>query len=78
MQAGDLGSILVRKVPWKRKWQPTLVFLPGKASGQGSLTGYSSWGYKESNTTEHVTIATTATTTCQANLGALGNRLLKE
>ena len=54
MQAGDLGSILVRKVPWKRKWQPTLVFLPGKACGQGSLTGYSSWCYKESNTTEHI------------------------
>ena len=32
---------LVGKVPWWRKWQPTLVFLPGGSHGQGSLTGYS-------------------------------------
>ena len=28
--------------PWRRKWQPTPVFLPGKSDGQGSLVGYSS------------------------------------
>ena len=33
----------VRKIPWKKKWQPTLVFLPGKSYGQGSLVGYSPW-----------------------------------
>ena len=33
----------VRKIPWKKKWQPTLVFLPGKSYGQGSLVGYSTW-----------------------------------
>ena len=30
----------VRKIPWRRKRQPTSVFLPGKAHGQGSLVGY--------------------------------------
>ena len=29
---------------WRRKWQPTPVFLPGESHGQGSLVGYSSWG----------------------------------
>ena len=32
---------------WKRKWQPTPVFLPGKFHGQRSLAGYSPWGFKE-------------------------------
>ena len=36
----------VRKIPWKRKWQPTPVFLPGKSQGQGSLAGYSPWACK--------------------------------
>ena len=34
------------KIPWRRKWQPTLVFLPGKSHGQRNLVGYSSWGRK--------------------------------
>ena len=42
----------VRKVPWRRKWQPTPVFLPGKFHRQGSLVGYWPWGCKESDTTE--------------------------
>ena len=42
----------VEKIPWRRKWQPTPVFLPGKFHGQGSLAGYSSWGHKELVTTE--------------------------
>ena len=37
---------LVKKIPWKRKWQPTPVFLPEKPNGQRSLTGYSPWGRK--------------------------------
>ena len=41
--------------PWNRKWQPTPVFLPGKFHGQRSLAGYSPWGCKESDTTEHST-----------------------
>ena len=39
------------KIPWRRKWQPTPVFLPGKSHGQRSLAGYSARGYKESDTT---------------------------
>ena len=43
--AGDLGSILwVGKIPWRRKWQPTPVFLPGKSHGQRSLAAYSVQG----------------------------------
>ena len=49
--ARDAGSI-----SGSRKWQPTPVFLPGKFHGQRSLAGYSSWGRKESDTTEHVCI----------------------
>ena len=34
----------VRKIPWRRKWQPTSLFLPGKSHVQRTLAGYSSWG----------------------------------
>ena len=37
---------------WKRKWQPTPVFLPGESQGQGSLVGCHLWGLTESDTTE--------------------------
>ena len=36
----------VRKIPWRRRWQPTPVFLPGKSHGQRNLSGYSPWGHK--------------------------------
>ena len=42
----------VRKIPWRRKWQPILVLLPGKSHGQRSLVDYSPWDLKESDTTE--------------------------
>ena len=48
----------VRKIPWRRKWQPTPVFLPGDSHGQRSLAGYSPWGYKESDTTEQLNMQT--------------------
>ena len=38
----------VGKIPWRRKWQPTPVFLPGKSHGWRILIGYSPWGLKES------------------------------
>jgi len=41
----------VGKIPWKKKWEPTPVFLPGELHGQRSLEGYSSWGHKELDTT---------------------------
>ena len=42
----------VGKIPWRRKWQPTPVFLPGKSHGQRSLVGYSPRGHKESSVAE--------------------------
>ena len=52
------GRIPVEKIPWRRKWQPTPVFLPGKPHRQRSLAGYSPWGLRESDTTEHVGMLT--------------------
>ena len=40
----------VGKMPWRRKYQPTPVFLPGESYGQRSLASYSPWGRKESDT----------------------------
>ena len=42
----------IGKIPWRRKWKPTPVFLPGEFHGQRNLVGYSPWGHKESDTTE--------------------------
>ena len=45
--AGDADSILgLGRFPWRRKWQPTPVILPGESYGQSSLAGYSPWGCK--------------------------------
>ena len=41
-------------IHWRRKWQPTPVFLPGKSHGRRSLVGYSPWGREESDTTERL------------------------
>ena len=41
----------VGRISWRRIWQPTPVFLPGKSHGQRSLVGYSPWGCTESNMT---------------------------
>ena len=46
--AGDAGG----KIPWRRKWQPEPVFLPGESNGWWSLVGYN-----ELNTTEHARMA---------------------
>ena len=43
----------VRKTPWRRKRQPTPVFLPGESHGQRSLAGYSPWGRKDLDTRAH-------------------------
>ena len=42
----------VGKIPWRRAWQPTLVFLPGESHGQRSLVGYGPQSCKELDTTE--------------------------
>ena len=44
----------VGKIPWRKKWQPTPVFLPGKSHEQRSLVGYNPWGRKESDRTERL------------------------
>ena len=49
---------LGRKIPWRREWQPTPIFLPGESQGQRSLAGHSLWGGKESDKTEQLTHTT--------------------
>ena len=53
--AGEPGLIPgLGRPPWRRKWQPTPVLLPGKFRGQTSLVDYSPWGHKELDTTEQL------------------------
>ena len=47
----------VRKIPWRRAWQPTLVFLPGETRGQRRLVGYSPLGGKQSDIAEATSLA---------------------
>ena len=47
----------VRKIPWRRKWQSTPVFLPGKFHEQRSLAGYSPCGRKELDMAKHTYLA---------------------
>ena len=50
---GDLGSILGSgKIPWRRTWLPTPIFLPREWTEE--LVGYNSWGHKESDTIERL------------------------
>ena len=39
-------------IHWRRKWQPTPVFLPGESQGRGTLVGCCLWGHTESDMTE--------------------------
>ena len=56
VNAGGYGfDLWVGKIPWRRKWQPTPVFLPGESHGQKSLLGYSSPGCQESDTIQWLT-----------------------
>ena len=48
----------VGKIPWRREWQPTPVFLPAESQGQRSLAGYSPQGHKELDTTERLSTHT--------------------
>ena len=47
----------VGKIPWRRIWQPSPVFLPGEAHGERSLVGYSPWDCKDLDVTEQVTLS---------------------
>ena len=44
----------VGKIPWRREWLHTSVFLPGEFHGQRSLVSYSPWGHKQSDTTKQL------------------------
>ena len=49
---GTISLSLFTFMHWRRKWQPTPVFLPGESQGPGSLVGCHLWGGTESDTTE--------------------------
>ena len=51
-----LVQFLGQKIPWRREWLPTPVFLPGGFHGQRSLAGYSPWSLKELDTAEQTTL----------------------
>ena len=57
----------VGKIPWRRKWQPTPIFLPGKFHGWRSLAGYSPWRCKKLDTTERTCPIHNSTTERQIN-----------
>ena len=46
----------VRKIPWRRKWQPAPEFWPGESHGQRSLVGYNLWGHNQSNKTKQLSL----------------------
>ena len=61
----------VGKIPWRRKRQPTPVFLPGESQGQRNLVGYSPWGCKESDMTEGLSLHFTLRNTPLQNFSHL-------
>ena len=85
-------SLWVGKIPWRRKWQPTPVFLPGKSHGRKSLVSYSPRGRKKLDTTEKLSFflfissvqllslvrlfATPWTAECQASLSLTNSQSL--
>ena len=52
LRVGRLSDFTFTFMHWRRKWQPTAVFLPGDSQGRGSLVGCRLWGCTESDTTE--------------------------
>ena len=62
----DPGSTWLRKIPWRREWPPTPVFLPGESHRQKSLADYSPQGLKESDMPE-----VTDQTSCTPNVNII-------
>ena len=62
----------VGRIPWRRKWQLTPVFLPREFHGQRSLMGYSPWGRKESAMTEHAMPRQVCARHCPKNATCIG------
>ena len=57
MQSGrPRFNFWVRKIPWRREWLLTPVFLPGEPQRQRSLVGYNPWVCKELDMTEQITL----------------------
>ena len=54
----------IRKIPWRRRWPPTLVFLPGKLRGQRTLVGDNPWGHRELDMADHSTDTSINVSTC--------------
>ena len=52
----------IRTIPWRRKWQPTPIFLPGKSHGQRSLAGNTPWGCKQQTMTQRWSVRARART----------------
>ena len=52
--AAAAAAVVAWRIPWRRKRQSTLIFLPGKSHGQRGLVGYSPWECRESDTTERL------------------------
>ena len=65
----------VGKIPWSRKWQRTLVFLPGKFRGPRNLVDYNPWDCKESDTTERLNTYTRFETHCSTNKKIVGRNV---
>ena len=67
----------VRKIPWRRKWQPTPVFLAGKFHGQRGLVGYSPWDLNKSDMTEWLCTTTHNIPVLKVNALATQQELLQ-
>ena len=65
-------DLQVRKIPWRRKWQPTPAFLPGESRGWRSLAGYSPCGRKESDMTESLSVGGLVIKNPPSNAGDAG------
>ena len=57
LSQGEIYVSLFGKIPWRRAWLPSPVFLPGEFHAQRSLVGYSPWDHKEADKTKQLTLS---------------------